>query len=125
MRQPLIRYLDDAPKDDWWVLEEDFQYGEEIVPKGYVSNGCSVPRLLWPWFPPKDAYFVAGMFHDYLYETQKYSRQFSDWIFLQLLNETAPKTPIRNYIRFLVVRTLGWYNWRRVKYIDITNYKEA
>ena len=152
MKQPRIRYLDDAPaqKDDWYVLEESVifrwkEIGYASIPAGYVSDGCSVPRILWGFFPPKDAYFVPGLVHDYLYETKQVelhealapnflskssitypiTRRDADRMFLSLLNHFAPHTPRRNYVRYLAVRWFGGIWWRNSKYIDITNYKEA
>ena len=45
MKQPKIRYLDDAPKDDWYVLVEPVSFrwkdvGFVRIPAGYVSDGA-------------------------------------------------------------------------------------
>lgn len=139
MKQPAIRYLDDAPKDDWWVLCEPifFDFGGKIgaVNANYVSDGCSVPKFLWWLFPPMGRFFVPGLIHDYCYETKgiriiqepdsiMLSRYHADRLFLELLNEYSPKTKIRNYIRYLAVRCFGERAWRNAKYIDISNYKD-
>ncbi len=116
---PAIRHLLDAPKNDWYVLVEDFLF----VPGGYVSDGCSVPQWLWGVFPPLGAFFVPGLIHDFLYETKLYSRAYADWLFLQYLGAYSPTTPRANYIRYLSVRVFGGYAWKKAKYIDINNYK--
>lgn len=145
VKQPKIRHLLDAPKDDWYVLEEPILFlwqeaGHVRIPAGYISDGCSVPSLLWVIFPPLGAFFVPGLVHDYLYEkktiminrplesTKVYfytiTRKEADAMFLRLLNYYSPKTRKRNYIRYIFVRAFGWYNWPRVRYVDIYNYKQ-
>ncbi|EAJ1254841.1 DUF1353 domain-containing protein [Campylobacter lari] len=40
-----------------------------IVPKGFKTDGASIPRLFWSLFPPfKSEYFSACVVHDYLCE---------------------------------------------------------
>lgn len=127
---PIIRHLPDAPREDWYVLEEDFYagrwYGQDIwIPRGYISDGCSVPNSAVIWFPPLGRYFVPGMLHDYLYESKPewVNRYLADKIFLEMLNRYAPTTKKRNYIRWLAVRWFGKRRWHNAKYIDIGNYK--
>lgn len=145
MKQPKIRYLDDAPKDDWYVLVEPVSFrwkdvGFVRIPAGYVSDGCSIPKFLWGIFPPNGPYFVPGLVHDYLYEKKeawinqpfskisvyKYevTRKEADALFLVLLNHFSPETRRRNYIRYLAVRVLGASWWRKARYVDIGNYKD-
>jgi len=37
------------------------------VPTGFPTDLASVPRLLWPWFPPDGPWLAAVILHDYLY----------------------------------------------------------
>lgn len=37
-----------------------------VVPAGFVTDGASVPRPLWPLFPPTGRYFAAAVVHDWL-----------------------------------------------------------
>ncbi|HDZ5006192.1 TPA: DUF1353 domain-containing protein [Campylobacter jejuni] len=40
-----------------------------IVPKGFKTDGASIPRLFWSFFPPfKSEYFSACVIHDWLCE---------------------------------------------------------
>jgi len=41
------------------------------VPIGFVTDGASVPRMLWWLFPPVGRYFLAAVVHDYLLVTKK------------------------------------------------------
>ena len=61
---------------DWrlWRLEHDFMYevgdkgsGKEIlVPKGFLTDGASVPQFLWNFLPSWGSYSRAALVHDYL-----------------------------------------------------------
>ncbi|ECP8719475.1 DUF1353 domain-containing protein [Campylobacter jejuni] len=43
-----------------------------VVPKGFKTDGASIPRLFWSLFPPfKSEYFSACVIHDYLCEKAK------------------------------------------------------
>jgi len=52
-----------------WRLLEDFNFnlGESTkVPKGFETNGASVPRLFWWFLDPATELFEAATVHDYL-----------------------------------------------------------
>lgn len=38
------------------------------VPRGYLTDGATVPESLQAWFPVWDSYYQAAVFHDYLCE---------------------------------------------------------
>ena len=47
-------------------LEEDVTISDVVILKGFVTDGATVPRLLWWLFPPISSYFNATLVHDYL-----------------------------------------------------------
>ncbi len=57
--------------DKWWRLV-NYRLREVLsicgvdVPRGFVTDGASVPRLFWIFFPPVCRYFPAAVVHDYL-----------------------------------------------------------
>lgn len=61
---------------DHWRVTESFRYsigGKDAqqwvtVPAGYLTDGASVPRALWPLIPPWGAYGQAAVVHDLLCE---------------------------------------------------------
>ena len=61
---------------DYWRVTKEFRYyirckdgGEWVyVPAGYLTDGASVPRLLWPLIPPWGAYGQAAVVHDIVCE---------------------------------------------------------
>ncbi len=71
-----VRALDNGR--DWLVLE-DFYYDTDIpikgyrvdVPKGFVTDFASIPRVLWSVVgaPAEGKYRKAAVIHDYLYRT--------------------------------------------------------
>lgn len=53
-------------KDKFRVYENYF-YKEVCVPKGFVTNGADIPRVLWSIFPPNSPeYLSAVVIHDYM-----------------------------------------------------------
>ncbi len=60
---------------DLWVVKRSFNYwldDDQIqcvsVPAGYLTDGASVPRLLWGVVPPWGKYGQAAVMHDWLCE---------------------------------------------------------
>lgn len=56
-----------------FILLEDFEYNGHIVPKGYITDGATIPRLLWFIYPPnRPDYLPAAIVHDYLCDEENY-----------------------------------------------------
>lgn len=58
---------------EYWVVTEPFVYnlGESkyvCVPTGFLTDGASVPRVLWNIVPPWGMHGQAAVMHDYLCE---------------------------------------------------------
>ena len=49
-----------------YKLLEPVHIAGHVVPPGFVTDGASVPRLLWWLFPPTGRYFKAAAVHDWL-----------------------------------------------------------
>lgn len=89
---------------------------EITIPKGYVWDLASVPRLLWSLVPPDSDAELAFLIHDYLYENHKilnYDQKFCDnelKMWSKILNGTENKISLRNIdnsIRYYAVRLFG------------------
>ena len=74
-----VSYADDASllleKDYWYLkhpLKVDITMGDDFyeihIPKGYLTDGASVPRILWSICPKWDKSHKAVILHDYLCE---------------------------------------------------------
>jgi len=39
-----------------------------IIPKGFIFDGASIPRLFWNMLSPSGYLFLAGLLHDFIYK---------------------------------------------------------
>lgn len=84
---------------------QDFHYRTRnrliLVPKDFISDLASIPRIFWSFYPPFGTYTLASVVHDYLYSKEGAkevsSRKEADQIFLNIMEET--KVP--KFTRFL------------------------
>jgi len=56
----------------WEITEDYYLYvpslGEILfIPKGFVFDGASVPRIFWPIMNPTGILLIGGLFHDFGY----------------------------------------------------------
>ena len=77
------------------VLYADMAYytskGLIVVPKGFESDGCSMPRFFWRLFghPFDMQYLREAILHDWLYKVQMFNRKVADQIFREELQKSA------------------------------------
>lgn len=97
-----------------WILERDLIYQGKtdiiVVPKGFVTDFASVPKIFWNILPPFGKYTKAAVIHDYLYFTKMFSREDSDGIFLRIMEELEVSWVKRKTI-YRAVRMFGWTVW--------------
>ena len=62
-----------------------------VVPKGFESDGCSMPRFFWRLFghPFDMQYLREAILHDWLYKMQMFNRKTADTIFREELQKSA------------------------------------
>lgn len=107
-----------------WITIADFTVilpdGRTItVPKGFMYDKASVPRIVWWWLPRDDRHIlIAALVHDYLYDTQKIEgewiyRKEADQIFYDLLIQSGMRWS-KAKAAYTAVRVGGWrwYNNR-------------
>ena len=51
-----------------WELVEDLKIIDHVIPKGFITDGASVPLVLIMIFSPTGKYMKAAVVHDYLLE---------------------------------------------------------
>lgn len=91
------------------------------IPRGFEWDLSSVPRFLWGILPPDGDMETPSILHDYLYMNKLYSREFADremLLWSKATSGTLNKWSIRNIdnqIRYIAVRSLGWYVWNKRK----------
>ena len=105
-----------------WELLEEFDYylgslesGMYIrVPKGFITDFASIPRLFWTILPPWGKYGKAAVLHDYLYHSQKFIRELCDAIFLEAMVVLGVKK-WKRFLLYFGVRIGGWLPYKRYK----------
>ena len=85
-----------------------------VIPRGFESDGASVPRFFWRLVcPPVDPHAVrAGVAHDWIYRAQPagWTRKEADKMFLCFLIEDG-LSPFRARLAYWGVRLGGWAAW--------------
>lgn len=68
---------------DKFRVYKDFKYQCICVPKGFVTNGADIPRVLWSIFPPNSPeYLSAVVLHDYMCaNVSEYDYEMADKMF--------------------------------------------
>ena len=101
-----------------WVLLNDLEYRIDdtdlviTVPRGFVTDFTSVPRVLCAYISPTGRTGRAAIVHDYLYWDQGCSRKQADYIMLLGMKETGvDRGKQRNVYRAL--RFGGRGAWKR------------
>lgn len=113
---PKVEYDANASKilgKDYWRVTESFNYlfwskGKKYrvhVPRGYLTDGASVPRVFWSLIPPWGPYGPAAIVHDFLCDSllvlkddwtelepgeagsMRITRKIADNIFLQAMKD--------------------------------------
>ena len=78
-----------------------------IVPRGFISDGASVPRLLWPILRPDGLIRAAALVHDYMYKRHDiYFKRDADDTFLKYM-ELAGVKKYKRVLAYWAVRVFG------------------
>lgn len=86
-----------------------FKTGEEfifVIPKGFVTDFASIPRLLWSMYPPDGKHRGGAIPHDMGYAIKAYKR-LMDEMFKQLLRSEKVDDSVVN-IFFSAVNWFGF-----------------
>lgn len=88
----------------------DFSRRKEIiVPKGYTTDGASIPKVFWWLLSPFESYFKCCVLHDYLcdlFHLNLLERKTCDLIFLEAMSEIGIK-PSTKWTLYFFVRSYG------------------
>ena len=93
-------------------------YKEIVVPKGFISDLASIPRVMTPFIPKLGKYNKAAILHDYLYDVMSeefyimISREDADNIFLESMGILGVKKH-RAKLLYLGVHLFGKPNYRK------------
>lgn len=114
-----------------WLLLEDFAYfdadfppnGAFIeMPKGFITDFASVPRILWNLLPPTGKYGKAAVVHDFLYVTGRVgeirvTRSYADGVFRDAMEDLGVGK-VRRTLMWLAVRVGGGRAWDSYRAAD-------
>jgi len=101
---------------EYWVLGNDLVFTIRqtdqriVVPRGFVTDFASVPRVFWTFFPKHGEYTRAAIVHDFLYWEQKCSRQQADELFDIVMEDSEVDSTTRFSI-YAAVRVWGGEAW--------------
>lgn len=110
-----------------WKLKKSFKfyYSDCLiridieVPKGFITDFASTPRILYSLLPPTGVYNKATVLHDYLYDincTTSLTRKEADKFFLQALEVLEVPKLIR-YLMWVGVRIGGAKSFRKARVV--------
>jgi hypothetical protein len=92
------------------------------VPRGFVTDLASIPRTFWSIFPPDGAYAQPAVVHDYMYWTQKHSREVADEVFYEgMLDMKVPKAQAK--LIHEAVRAGGGSAWNNNSRLRASGHK--
>lgn len=86
------------------------QYSTVRVPDGFVTDLASIPPALFPVLRADGDYAHAAIVHDYLYWTQRTSREYADDVFRIAMRDLEVQSAVIRSIHF-AVRTFGQSSW--------------
>jgi hypothetical protein len=87
-----------------------------IVPEGFISDGASIPKWIWPILGPPigSKHLIPSIIHDYLCEqaTCYSERVLGDAVFFKLLRDfDIPRW--KRTLMYIGVRVQGHFTWRK------------
>jgi len=104
--------------DSKCILEDDYIYSINgfliTVPKGFITDGASIPKSLQWIYEPFGEYIKGAVIHDYLYS--KYNdtginRSLADKIFDFIMKETGVNAKTRRKF-YVAVKYFGKIFWQ-------------
>jgi len=87
------------------------------VPKGFITDGASIPRAFWNILSPFGEYFAAAVVHDYLYSTvsiYNFTRKEIDLLFKEGMYNAGINWVTRETI-YYAVKMFGGFSFKKPK----------
>lgn len=122
MKQPNLIPISINGEELYQSLEDyDFTIlgHREVVPRGYVCDGASVPRAAWWFLPPDGTHRAAAYEHDAMYDTRGkledgaiVTKAAVDLHFANRLRELGTISECRIKIIYYAVHQFGGHAWK-------------
>ena len=93
-------------------------FGTIVVPRGFCTDGASIPKIFWNIFSPFGSYFSAALVHDFLYSKDSddlfpvQDRKQADLIFKEAMFNAGVGWITRETV-FRAVRLGGWVSYKK------------
>lgn len=100
------RLITETLEDGRELLLVEYTYGDITIPSGFISDGASAPRILWPIIPRMYRTKRAAFIHDFLCKEAKTmeDRLSADKIFRRVLRDVSQINPVRYWLGYWGVR---------------------
>ena len=85
-------------------------FAEVTVPKGFITDFASIPRVFWSLLRPDGEYAHAAVIHDYLYWNQARSRVEADSIFKYAMEDLGVDASVVDTL-YNAVQVFGSRAW--------------
>ena len=110
----MLRYSDiilQPLKAHKFKVVKPFIFKNIKIPKGFTTDGASVPRIFWSIFPPnRTDYLPCAIVHDFLCDLQEYKK--ADKCFLECLKHFRV-SKFATYTMYYAVRLYHLISYRR------------
>lgn len=123
-----VAYIDHSSERGKFTVEllEDLVYESNgrkiIVPKGFMSDLATIPRIFQLFIPKVGPYNAAAIVHDWGYCVQFLSRKEVDDLFLEIMKYSRVGF-ITRYSMYYFMRVLGPIAWHLSKK-DVAIYRK-
>lgn len=82
----------------YWMVMQEIEINGFIVPKGFITDFASVPKVFWMFLPPWNDYGRASILHDYQYCSGCLPKKESD----KMMLDTMKKDGVRAFRRVMI-----------------------
>lgn len=105
-------------RDEIYILNSEINWqpnttsslSRVTVPRGFVTDLASIPRVFFSLFRPDGTYAYAAILHDYLYWEQRISRRDANKVFFQAMDDLRI-SPLQRRLLFDAVEYFGERSW--------------
>ena len=120
----VAQFADSGMRGDCRIfrLTASFRYHSSVgtiqIPKGFYTDGASVPKIFWNIFSPWGSYFSAALVHDFLYSKDSNEifpvagRKEADLIFKEAMFNAGVGWITRETV-YRAVRLGGWASYKK------------
>lgn len=105
--------------DNWRLLDDLRYYSDElgreiVVPKGFVTDFASVPRMPFIYWAAGGTAEAPAVLHDWLYRTgaESVTREQADAVFYEAINSREYYWKLRAWSMWLGVRLGGYFSYQ-------------